>query len=810
MTRVLTLMAIVFLVLVPMAATAQQPGTSEGKVSGNYVVKESAEIGYRFVDINGNSSMYNTLENLQEGPRLLEFSLNMRSLNHTGTVFDSLSLSSFGYGGDPQAATRLRASKSKWYDFSGLYRRDQNYFDYNLLANPLNPANTVVPNNVSPHFMDTRRNMGDFNLTLAPQSPLRVRLGFARNVHEGPSGIGTSLHEGTDIGLFNNFKTRSDRYQVGVDLKVAPRTNFSFDQYYEHNKLDTEISDAPFRIFNAFNPLTPGVATPVDVGLIFDPFYNQPCADLVPGVVPAISGNTLNNLKCNVYFSYARNAFSRTSTPTSVLSFQSNYWKKLDLTAQAGYSSSEMKMPAYDEIAHALITRTNEIAFQFTGPGRAKRIEGHADLGFTYHFDDHWSFSNQFKWLNWRIPGSWASSSVSCFVPPGSTIFTSPGALPGTTACLGLPSVAAPPGVASDFTFVNFLGEASIFNTSTVEWELNKRFAAHLGYRYGNRDLTVNDAVAVGIVDPTQAPDFNTSSEQITEHTVLVGFHSMPIDGWRVNADLENTQNSNQFTRISPRRLIRFKMRSSYQLSSWMSLSGTINDVEGKSDPENLWPVIYTPPRHSDHYRDYSLGFTINPKDWIAVDFGYNYNDLYSTTPSCLPMSAGRTPLGPAGAPLALAPCFNPDGATVNNNTSPLVLKYKEDVNSGYINVMVKPVKRVTLNLGYDLTSNSGFSNWFRGDNPAFQFLVPVDALGNVTNLPTTLFLPGPNPRAPLGTLGINWHKPSGSVAVEIYKGLIAKGAFNYFGYNEKSFAGPVVPRDFHAKTGTVSLRYEF
>ncbi len=822
MNRILIIFTMTVVLLTSAAAFSQEP--NQGKVSGDYVVQQSFELGYRFVGVDGNKSMYNTLENLQQGPRLLDFTLSMRSLNHTGTIFDSLFLSNFGYGGDPQSASRLRMSKSKWYDFSATYRRDQNYFDYNLLANPLNPANVFVPNNRSPHFMDTRRNMGDFNLTIAPQAPFRVRLGFTRNDNQGPAL--SSFHEGTDINLSNDFRNRSDRYQIGVDFKFAPRTSISFDQFYEHNKLDTSMTDAPFRDFVAFNPLAPAVAVPIDIGLVFDPFYSQPCSTpaVAPSLLPTspVTGNTLTpNLKCNVYFSYNRNSYTRTNVPTSQLSFQSNYWKKLDITAQGGYSSAELKMPVFNEIAYGLVTRTNEVSYQFTGPGKTKRVEGHAELGFTYHFNDQWSLSNQFHWLNWRIPGNWNSNEVACFANTlvGTTIFSPPGSPGGASSCLGVPTVGLPARTASsgaDLTaekFLTFMGEASTFNTATIEWEANKRFAAHLGYRFGNRYLKIKDfttTIATTFAAPvpvvvTPSPD-ELATEDITEHTVLLGFHSMPVDGWRLNADLEATQNSNQFTRISPRRLYRFKMRSSYKVSTWASLSGSINDIEGKSDPENFWPANYTPSRHSDHMRDYSLNFTLTPKDWIAVDFGYNYNDLFSTTPSCLPITAGRVPAGPGG-PIAF--CLNPD-ATVNTNSVPLVLRYKTDTNSGYFNVMIKPVKRVTLMAGYDLTSDSGFSNWYRGDSQTTEFVVPVDAFGNVNAVGTVAFLPGPNPRAPLGTLGMFWHKPSASIAVEIFKGVTAKGAFNYFDYNEKSFQGPVIPRDFHAKTGTISLKYEF
>ena len=64
----------------------------------------------------------------------------MRSIDHHGFLFDNLTFSNFGYGGDPNNVSRMRIEKNKWYDFRLLFRRDKNFWDYNLFANPLNPA----------------------------------------------------------------------------------------------------------------------------------------------------------------------------------------------------------------------------------------------------------------------------------------------------------------------------------------------------------------------------------------------------------------------------------------------------------------------------------------------------------------------------------------------------------------------------------------------------------------------------------------------------------------------------------------------
>ena len=124
----------------------------------------------------GNLNNYDTFENLSSGLRLFDYSVDMRSINHQGLFFDNLSFSNFGYGGDPDDVSRLRVDRNKWYDFRGMFRRDKNFWNYNLLANPLNPVGAIVPNPAiasSPHALDLSRRMQGYDLTLLPESRLR-------------------------------------------------------------------------------------------------------------------------------------------------------------------------------------------------------------------------------------------------------------------------------------------------------------------------------------------------------------------------------------------------------------------------------------------------------------------------------------------------------------------------------------------------------------------------------------------------------------------------------------------------------------
>ena len=143
------------------ASTSAQSnsGQPEGKTVGDFQVTQSIEIGGRISEVTGSQPMYDTLVNYQSGARILEQSLTMQSLTHED-IFDTLTLNSFGWGGDPEQAARLRIAKYKWYTFSGSYQHIQNYFDYDLFANPLNPptgGTPFIPVLNSPHTYYNRR-----------------------------------------------------------------------------------------------------------------------------------------------------------------------------------------------------------------------------------------------------------------------------------------------------------------------------------------------------------------------------------------------------------------------------------------------------------------------------------------------------------------------------------------------------------------------------------------------------------------------------------------------------------------------------
>jgi len=321
------------------SSSNQAQQSDEGISTGGYTVHSSAELGYRYTSLDGSAGMYDTLVNLQTGPRVLDQTLSMQSKDHHGLLFDNLFINSVGWGGDANNFLRVRADKDKWYNLQGSFRRDENFFDYDLLSNPLNPP-TSSPNAPvldSPNLFATWRRMSDVDLTLLPQSRLSFRLGYSRNNMTGPSF--TSVHTGTDGLLYQPWNTTVNDYRMGVDWRILPGTVLSYDETLDYYKGDINQQLSPFE-----QALLPGGGT-VELGLPIDTKDRLPCA-IPTGQTSLINGSgVLTNLACNAYFNYTRAQRVRTSTPTEQATLRSNYFNWLDLTASYSYSSADMNAP---------------------------------------------------------------------------------------------------------------------------------------------------------------------------------------------------------------------------------------------------------------------------------------------------------------------------------------------------------------------------------------------------------------------------------------------------------------------------------
>jgi len=720
---------------------------------------------------------------------LLDMTLEMRSLNHQGQVFDRLYLSNFGYGGDPNNVSRLRIGKNKWYDFDALFRRDQNVWDYSLQANPLNPASTFAHApagfnpiiGTSPHLFNTRRRMGDYNLTLLPESKIRLRLGYSRNENEGPSF--SSLHQGTEALLLQNYRNTVNAYRFGVDFKLLRKTNISYDQIFNYYKGDTGQTDQ-----NQNFALANG--TPVDIGVSLNSTAGQPCAAtfLATGAV---------NPVCNGFLSYSRNGRVRTSMPTEQLSFQSTYFKNLDLSGRAAYTGGDMNVFGYQELLTGRESRTNLRNNNVSGPALGRHVTASVDFGATWHITDKFRMLDSFTFSNFRNPGQFSSFNCQFFSPSLTTAPNIFNPTPTVTCPLpadgvvGTPAHSTSSGADVFQTFSSLLlKQDQKTNLFQLEYDVSKQYGVRVGYRFRHRAIADSDfeqeaelfypsnanrgdcALVAGVLPEgctangdgsftfqTPLPiETDTGEVLINEHSGLLGVWARPIDAWRVNFDMEMASADNSFTRISPRQWQEYRLRTNYKVASWINLSGSVNILEKRNNVTQI--------NNLQHNRLYGGSAMFEPSDRIAVELGYDYSDDFSQILVCFV----QTP-----APPGIAKC---PGSTLLQEPS----IYTSKAHYGYFDVMWKPVHRLTAHLGYNITSTTG----------------------------SALIL---NPNAPTGPLDSNYHRPYGGFEYEFIKGWTGKAYWGYYSYHEDPSLVPqdlVAPRNFRGNLVTLSMRYAF
>jgi hypothetical protein len=751
----------------------------------------------------------------------------MRSINHQGIFFDNLSFSNFGYGGDPNDVSRLRIEKNKWYDFRALYRRDKDIWNYNLLANPLNPVvfNPATPIVNSPHALDLSRRMQDYDLTLLLQSRIRFRVGYSYNVDSGPAF--STVEGGEEPLLLENVRETTNAYRAGVDYRGISRTTLSFDESLIYSKVDNSATDGNF-LYQLSN------GTPVDLGLVFN--GTSPCAKPVTNAAttpPTVAAN------CNGYLSYSEVENPRSMFPTERFSFQSTYFKNLAMSGSASYSSGNNTISGYDENINGWTSRTITRGSTTGGPAEAKRVSIDANWSGDYQLTNKLSIVDEVRYDNWRIPSMWATAETNLFATPpgvGQTGLLLPisTVTPATfaTVCPTAPYTGplCPQHNSSSLSDVTnelvsqYLGQNIRSNTIELKYDITHRISAYAGYMFTARTISDFSAtfdtgeiylpggaggtagflqggtatgnyfnaaradcavpaagsatLPVGCVlnpngsiqegSPTNLiPDATNDTARniydIHENVALVGATVRPTDQLRINADVMFGYNDNSFTRTSPRQLQSYKVQVRYAPVPWANVTGSVDIHENR---DNVSMV-----NNLEHARAYSFVATLVPNSKAFFDFGFNYMNVFTQTYICFPDT---------GSTIFTALCSIP-GAT-----SPLgtLSSYSSDDYYAYGDVMWKPFKRLTAMLGY---------------------------AGSIVRGNTTFL----NPLTPTGSLDFNYVKPFASLAFDLYKGVSYKTAWNYYGYNDHGVVNPaglaaLPSQDFDGNNITFSLRYAF
>jgi hypothetical protein len=711
--------------------------------------------------------------------------------------------------------------------------------------------------------------MQDFDLTLRPESKLRFRLGYSRNVDEGPAL--STFDGGQETIVSQNYRVTTNAYHLGTDIRYLPKTTISYDQFFKSFKQDTLTFDAvgattPFTPlfppgFNKYQ-LTNG--SPVDLGAVWT--SSSPCSTPVtaattpPTVTSTCNGffNGPLTLPANNGFpavtgtlpGYSLFARPRNFMPTEHISFQSNYFTNLQMSGSFAYSTANLTVNDLLESQDFFNPKSLERGSQTAGPAKAKQYSATADFMAIYSIDEKTRIRDVFRFNNWRIPGTWTSSSetfvagaeaaggpTGMLAPISTLFFADPAAFATTCTAggnfnqIGCPqhSDSSDPDITKQL-WLRTLSEDTKSNTIQLERDFSNHLSARVGFLYTNRKIGDFNALtdilklylpggsggtaanaffaardvcefnagvlpanctldpATGIITeagPAAGNDTSVNITNINEYSLLLGFTARPIAKLRINGDFQFGYNDRAFVRPDARNLQVYKIHATYRPTTWASVDGTIDIHENR---DNVFTV-----NDLEHDRHYSFSTTLSPNSNLAIDLGYTYSDFFTNIDICYASKLG-------GQPTTLCPIIN-GGDSGLGATS----RYSNMDHFVFADIMWKPYKRVTVTVGFAGNFTRGYSTFF--NQPQFG----ASAGGPTPELAPVVI----NANTPNGTLNFNYLKPYGSIAVNIYKGLSYKAAWNYYGFNEKGPPDPATlsaigARDFNGNTATFSLRYSF
>jgi hypothetical protein len=810
-------------------AVAQTPDAAP-VVQDGFVIHNTVDLGGHLANVTGSGAMYDTLVNVHSGPRVLGQTYTMHAVpGSKHTLFDDLSAFSAGFGGDPNNFAKMDISKGKLYEFSGLFRRDRQYFDYNLLDSPNVPVMNIPYGQVAgvasaqslpyQHLYDsgmmfnTVRRMLDTDLTILPLSKVTFRAAYSHGIFQGPSTL-TNRSIGKYDQLLDMYQRNStDDFTGAIDWKPVAHTKITYEEQVDHYKADSlftlapsdfiaqEADGTPVALGNYDSLTTPYTTAACNTASMGSGFTNATnytifSAPTTPGGLPII------NAACAVTTSYLRTQPTRIISPTEILRVQSTSIKNVSLNGDFRYMVGNSNLSKYYENYTGLngATRSSTI----TGSAVAQRRVVALDYGMTWEATKTISLSDQVTYTNFHQPGNVTLAGFTQAEPTtgGNETINYGGAL--TTGAASLPT-----GNSLGIMYAYF-GLRFLTNNATVSWDVSPRATFALTYRYQSRAILQTSGTG---------PQENLVG--VDENGAIFNASLRPTNNWTLNGTADFSYSDNAFTPVSPRQLKHYRIHTIYRPKPWATVSGAFNDLERHNNTNNTGITpIDGPLQHEDHTRVVSMGLVLAPSEHYGFDFNYSYSDVYITTNACY---NNGTPSVGTSAPTLPGAAQNPI-AGVNNlcpgvttGTPPALedwgpVKDFMDAPSQYASMALtlSPTKTIHSDIGYRISAVSG--NQFFNDAQEVNGSLQSAYQSPFVNLAWTV-KPGWIWRAEYNYYGYGEGGPSGAQFCSTYTTptatVVPCSTLTPTGVTEPS-SGLTAPRNFHANNVTLGMHYEF
>jgi hypothetical protein len=806
-------------------------------VPNGYSMHQTVDLGGRIATASGSAAMYDTLVNLQSGPRVLGETFELHALpGKKGAPVDSLRAIGSGFGGDPNNFTKLDFSKGKIYEFSGMFRRDRQYFDYDLLDNPNVPGGQSIPIGPkaaptgsfpwpqveqSPVLFNTVRRMTDTSLTVFPLSKVSYRVAYSQNIFQGPSLSPSGYQFAKYDAILEEFQRNStDDFTGAVEWKPVPRTQLTFEEQIDHYKADSYFTMAPGDFIAQEADGTPVALDDYDSTT---PYPASACNANSIGATPMLSasptpgGLPVINAACAVVTSSLRSQPTRILYPTEILRLQSATIPNISMNGDVRYTLANMNLPNYYDTYQGLNGTTRSLTY--TAVGSAKRAVIAADYGIVWQAMKTFSLSDQVDFSSVHQPGTTTMTGVTTLSTPataGNETINYAGGLTATNAAAGAATFegSGSVGIPSPAYF----GQNFLTNNLTGTWDAGARTTLSLTYRHGTHTIAQgfphNAPLAVGAT--------SNGTVTINEDGGILNAALRPTANWSVNGTVEVLYADNAFTPVGARQTKHYRVHTMYRPKPWATVSGAYNDLERHNNTNNNASAVVAgddpyegPIGHVDHSRVASVGAVLSPNEHYGLDINYAYSDVYAATNICYDNGASATQPGTASLNSSGGPAVCP-GVFTRGSTTQLADWYARDFMDAptqYASAAISfsPADKIHSNVGYRLSSVNG-SQFFN------------DA------------------RAVNGSLVSSYQSPFVSLAWTVHKGMIWKAEYNFFGYGEGGPSGPqycststsvtstvvpctslpeptgltespaglTAPRNFHANNVTLALHYEF
>jgi hypothetical protein len=811
---------------------APAPDTQPVAPTG-YTLHESIDLGGHITSVTGSGAMYDTLVNEDSGPRVLGETFELKALPGTkNPLVDSLSAFGSGFGGDPYDFARMDFYKGKLYEFSGMFRRDRQYFDYDLLGNPNIPAGLSTPVGPasapigslpyrqvmqSPFLFNTVRRMTDTNLTLLPLAKVTFRVAYWHDTFSGPSltPSGYQFASSYAVLLQEYQRNGTDDFVGGIDWKPVKDTKLTFEEVVDHYKADSYFTMDP----SSYTVQEPNGAKAVPL-ISYDsltPYASSACNSNSTGTTPTLSapntpgGLPVINPACAVVLSYLRTQPTRFLYPTEIFRFQTSSIRNVAMNGDVRYTSAKMNLPAYYEDFQGLAKTTRELTY--TATSSAQRKVTAADYGIVWQASRKFGVEDQFTFSNAQQPGASTMTSlttVATATSANSETVNNP-TLTTTIAAAGTGTLEGSFGIGQPQ--LGFFGQRFITNDVTGTWDGWSRATVSLTYRHQNHFI----AEGVPHSGPVTTCTFYNSAGYCGTVTInqdggILNVALRPMTNWDLNGSAEILYADNVFTPVAPRQLQHYRVHTLYRAKSWATFSGAYNDLERHDNTNNTGTApLNGPLQHVDHSRIASFGAQVFPNEHYGLNLDYSYSDIAAATNICYLAAASAANPG-AATPSGTA-CTGSLTRSGAYDFGPVKDFMDAPTQAGSVAIHLSPNAKFTSNIGYRISAVNG-SRFYN------------DA------------------RDVAGSLVSTYQSPFLSAAWTVHPGFIWKAEYNFYGYGEGgpsgaplcsttnptattsvtpvacsslpqtgmsiSPAGETAPRNFHANNVTLGFHYEF